>query len=136
MTTLDALVYIKTGIDFLLSEELKRIPAQDRPEKLITPDEIIECCAKLKNITVEEIKGPSRKKDVNIARQCAMYLIRTNVHMSLKETAALFNRSHALVHVAMTNIEGELEIYEKRGKDYRGVGLFIESVARLCNISY
>ena len=69
-------------------------------------NKIISACASLYGMTVADITGPRRTKLLALARQVAMYLMRTYLKLSLKEIGYYFgNRDHTTVMHAVEKIE-------------------------------
>lgn len=62
----------------------------------MTPDTIINACAKAAGVTPEDIKGKSRFQEYAHPRHVAAYLMRKRAGMTWKATAkALGNRNHS-----------------------------------------
>ncbi|MCD8144415.1 MAG: chromosomal replication initiator protein DnaA [Oscillospiraceae bacterium] len=78
---------------------------RERNEFVPSPDEIIEETAKFYGLNPQEIKGLSRTKEINTARQISMYLIRHITTLSLKEIGRVFNRDHSTVMHAIEKVE-------------------------------
>ena len=76
-------------------------------------DRISYCVSDYFNISIEDILGQSRKKDIVTARKIAMYFAKKYTKCSLKTIGSLIgNRDHSTVIHAINNIE-ELEKTEK-----------------------
>ena len=75
----------------------------------ITPidkDAAIVATADNFGVSVIDLKGPRRTKQLALARQVAMYLLRKNLNMSLKEIGYCFNgKDHTTVMHAIAKIE-------------------------------
>jgi chromosomal replication initiator protein len=65
--------------------------ARMRP-KHITPKQVIERTAKHFQIDIDEITGPKRDKDIVVPRQIAMYLLRSELHLSFPKVARELGR--------------------------------------------
>jgi len=65
--------------------------ARLRP-KHITPKQVIERTAKHFQIDIDEITGPKRDKDIVVPRQIAMYLLRSELHLSFPKVARELGR--------------------------------------------
>jgi chromosomal replication initiator protein len=75
---------------------------RSRP-KHITAKQIIERTAKYFSISVDDITGAKRDKDIVVPRQIAMYLLRTELHLSFpKITRELGRKDHT---TAMHSVE-------------------------------
>lgn len=69
-------------------------------------DTIKELVCQRFNITIEQMESPSRKKQIAIARQVAMYLARKVGNYSFPKIAAAFNRNdHTTVMHAVSKVE-------------------------------
>lgn len=69
---------------------------------------IISCVARHYDVSVEEIMGTSRKKNIKTARNVSMYVIRSITGQSLPQIGAVFNRDHSTVYSNINMIEAEL----------------------------
>jgi chromosomal replication initiator protein len=78
---------------------------RERDEFVPSPDEIIEETAKFYGLDPKDIKGTSRTKEINLARQISMYLIRHITSLSLKEIGQIFNRDHTTVMHALEKVD-------------------------------
>lgn len=82
---------------------------KSRP-KHITPKQIVEKASKHFQIPVEDIVGPKRDKDIVCPRQIAMYLLRSELHMSFPKIAAeLGRKDHTTAIHSVEKIERELQ---------------------------
>lgn len=76
----------------------------------ISHEEIANKVGALCNVTIADIVGPSRQKDIAHARQIAMYLSKRMTGKSLIEIGKYYgNRSHATVLHAISIIEEQLK---------------------------
>ena len=79
---------------------------KEKSDILPTPDVIIEEVCKFYNIEPATLRGQGRSKDISLARQIAMYLIRQMVGSSLKDIGKEFdNRDHSTVLNSLSRIE-------------------------------
>jgi chromosomal replication initiator protein len=78
---------------------------RERDEFVPSPDEIIEETAKFYGLDPKDIKGTSRTKEINLARQISMHLIRHITSLSLKEIGQIFNRDHTTVMHALEKVD-------------------------------
>lgn len=62
-----------------------------RPKHL-SARQIVERCAKYYQISVEDMMGPKRDKDIVLPRQVAMYLLRSELHLSFPKIAQELGR--------------------------------------------
>lgn len=81
---------------------------QGRP-KHISPRQIIERTAKHFHISIEEILGPKRDKDIVVPRQIAMYMLRSELHLSFPKIAhELGRKDHTTAIHSIEKIEKEI----------------------------
>ncbi|AEA32984.1 chromosomal replication initiator protein DnaA [Hippea maritima] len=81
-----------------------------RKEKMLTAENIQKTVAKHFNISVDSLKSSTRKKEILIPREIAMYLTRKITKNSLPEIKAKFGvKSHATIINACKRIESEME---------------------------
>ncbi len=79
---------------------------KDKSDILPSSDVIIREVCKFYNIEEYALRGQSRVKDTAIARQIAMFLIRSQTHLSLNEIGREFdNRDHTTVLHAIKRVE-------------------------------
>ena len=72
-----------------------------------SPNVIIEETARYFSISVEDIKGQKRTKNIAIARHISIYLVRTLTNLSLNDIGTYFeDRNHATVLASINKIEG------------------------------
>ena len=79
---------------------------KEKSDILPTADVIIEEVCRFYSIEPSTLRGQGRSKDISLARQIAMYLIRRMTNLSLKEIGAEFgNRDHSTVLSALNRME-------------------------------
>ena len=79
---------------------------KEKSDILPTADVIIEEVCRFYSIEPAILRGQGRSKDISLARQIAMYLIRRMTNLSLKEIGAEFgNRDHSTVLSALNRME-------------------------------
>lgn len=79
-------------------------------EFTITPDNIIKEVCRYFRLEEDQIRGPSRSRDILNARQIAMYLIRRMTSLSLDETGKLFGgRDHSTTLTGVTKVENRMK---------------------------
>ncbi|HSW78719.1 MAG TPA: chromosomal replication initiator protein DnaA [Candidatus Babeliales bacterium] len=82
--------------------------AKGRP-KHISSRSIIERTAKHFHISIEEILGPKRDKDIVVPRQIAMYMLRSELHLSFPKIAhELGRKDHTTAIHSIEKIQREL----------------------------
>ena len=102
---------------FAFKEILNRVITIDDVKKAIeaviingeyipNPDRIISETARFFSLKSEDLRGQNRSKNTALARQIAMYLMRTLTNLSLKDIGAEFeDRNHATVLSSIRKIE-------------------------------
>jgi chromosomal replication initiator protein DnaA len=75
----------------------------------VTVDKIFEKVAKKYGITVEDIKGRKRTREIANPRHIAIFIIRKLTDMSLPAIGRLLNRDHTTIMSSLENIESELK---------------------------
>jgi chromosomal replication initiator protein len=99
--------------------------SKNRP-KHINARQIIERTAKHFHISMEDILGPKRDKDIVVPRQVAMYMLRSELHLSFPKIAhELGRKDHTTAIHSVEKIEKELS-FESQIKQH-----FIELKERL-----
>lgn len=81
-------------------------------ESKCTIDSIIQAFTS-DNVTIDDILGPSRQEDIVLARQCAIYTIRSITGITQKKIGELFNRDHSTVHSSISRIQERLDSNQK-----------------------
>ena len=76
-----------------------------RDEYVPSPEVIIEETAKYYSIDPKAILGSSRTKDIVLARQVSIYLIRSITNLSLPEIGKVFNQHHTTVMHSLDKVE-------------------------------
>jgi chromosomal replication initiator protein len=83
---------------------------QTRP-KHINPKQVVDRTAKHFHIAVEDIMGPKRDKDIVVPRQIAMYILRSELHLSFPKIAhELGRKDHTTAIHSVDKIEKELNL--------------------------
>lgn len=91
--------------------------AKARP-KHISARQIIERTAKHFHLSMEDILGPKRDKDIVVPRQIAMYMLRSELHLSFPKIAhELGRKDHTTAIHSIGKIEKELS-YDSSIKQY------------------
>lgn len=82
--------------------------SKNRP-KHISPKHIIERTAKHFHVSTDELLGPKRDKDIVVPRQVAMYMMRSELHLSFPKIAReLGRKDHTTAIHSIEKIEREL----------------------------
>lgn len=83
---------------------------RSRPKHL-SPKQIVERTARHFSVSVDEILGPKRDKDIVLPRQVAMYLLRSELHLSFPKIAReLGRKDHTTAIHSVDKIEREAVI--------------------------
>ena len=81
-----------------------------RPKHL-SSRQIIERCARYYNIELDDILGAKRDKDIVVPRQVAMYLLRSELHLSFPKVAhELGRKDHTTAIHSVEKIEKEVSL--------------------------
>jgi chromosomal replication initiator protein len=97
-------------------------------EDIPSPDKIIRETARYYNITPEAVRGQDRSRIPTLARQIAMYLIRTLTNLSLNEIGAEFeSRNHATVLSSIRKIEDLIKSDPRMASTIRSISSNINS---------
>lgn len=84
--------------------------SQTRP-KHISARQIIERTARYFQIPIEDILGPKRDKDIVVPRQVAMYMLRSELHLSFPKIAReLGRKDHTTAIHSIEKIEKEVRL--------------------------
>ena len=103
---------------------------KDRSDIVPTADVIIDEVCKFYNIDPDALRGQSRTKDVSLARQIAMYQIRSMTNLSLKEIGKEFEgRDH-------TTVLHSIDRVEKMVKEDPEIKEIIKDITANINIRY
>ncbi|HUN24405.1 MAG TPA: chromosomal replication initiator protein DnaA [Anaerolineales bacterium] len=82
------------------------IPSHQTP----TPDAVLKAVAETAQVSLDELKGPSRKKEIAQYRQMAMFLLREEAEQSLPEIGNLLGgRDHTTIKYGHEKIKDEVE---------------------------
>ena len=91
--------------------------SKSRPRHL-SSRHIIERCAKHFHISLEDILGPKRDKDIVVPRQIAMYMLRSELHLSFPKIAhELGRKDHTTAIHSIDKIEKEMS-YDSLVRQY------------------
>ena len=103
---------------------------KDRSDIVPTADVIIDEVCKFYNIDADALRGQGRTKDISLARQIAMYQIRSMTNLSLKEIGKEFDgRDH-------TTVLHSIDRIEKRVKEDPDIKEIIKDITANINIRY
>ena len=86
------------------------------------PEEIIEETAKYFNLSPEDLRGQSRTKNMTLARQVAMYVIRRLTNLSLDDIGGYFEgRDHSTVISSIRKIESSIQTSQEFSKTVKDI---------------
>ena len=102
--------YIELEAESSISMELVERISKDviRSEKSYAPEFIIEKIAAYYNLSVEDILGKGKTKNIANARQIAIYLMRKLTGLTLAEIGGALNRDHSTVLHSIRKIEDSI----------------------------
>ena len=105
-----AMANLLSGQPITMEMVLQTVPEYLRDAEPVsdTVDRIISSVARKYEVTVDEIMGSSRKKEIKTARNVAMYIVRSMTGMSFPQIGVVFKRDHSTVHSNVNMIETEL----------------------------
>lgn len=84
---------------------------QETPGKVFDSEEdLIEIVSKYFNVPPEEVVGPSRKQEIALTRQVAMYVLKRDMNYSLERIGEIFGgRNHTTAMHSVNNIKTRLQ---------------------------
>jgi chromosomal replication initiator protein len=85
------------------------------------PEIIIEETSKCYGVAMSDIMSTSRTKEVAIARQVAMYIIRQQTKLSLPEIGRVFGRDHTTVIHSLEKVEGLIKENRETAENIRDI---------------
>ena len=92
----------------LAEEALREYGPRDNAS--ITPDYIVEHCAKFYGVTTEDLKSDNRKKEISNARKVTMFVIREILGMSFPKIGAIFGKDHSTAMYAIKSIDEKISV--------------------------
>ena len=96
------------GVEPTIEVVTNMFEAQANRPRHISPRQIIEKTAKYFHISIEEILGPKRDKDIVVPRQVAMYMLRNELHLSFPKIAhELGRKDHTTAIHSIEKIQKE-----------------------------
>jgi len=85
--------------------------------KKLQPSKIIDHVSRYYSIPISALEGRWRKREVVLARQMVMFLLRTYTSMSLKDVGETFNRDHTTVIYSVDTVKDICDTDEKVRRD-------------------
>jgi chromosomal replication initiator protein len=99
-------VLLKRPIDLELTERaLRKLPSGESLTPRLDPEQVLGAVCSFFGTTRESLAARTRRRDVLVPRQIAMYLCRRYTHASVAEIAELFGRDHPSVRNAERVVE-------------------------------
>lgn len=96
------------GLDPSLSVATSLLGASKTRPKHISAKQIVERTARHYQVSLEDILGPKRDKDIVVPRQVAMYILRSELHLSFPKIAReLGRKDHTTAIHSVEKIEKE-----------------------------
>ncbi len=99
----------KRPIDVSLAEEALREVFQRVEPRRLTCEDVINAVANYYTISVEDIIGARRNREITVPRQVAMYLCRTLADVSFPRIGDAFKRDHSTIQHGCDKVEQELK---------------------------
>jgi chromosomal replication initiator protein len=98
-----------------------------RDEYIPSPEIIIEETAKYYSIEPRQIMGTSRTKDIVLARQVSIYLIRSITNLSLPEIGKVFGKDHTTIMHSLSKVETQMKTNRELSEIIRDIKSNINS---------
>ena len=89
-------------------EKTLREMLQQAPREKVTVEQILKAVATVFQVSINDLKGSSRLKEVAIPRQVAMFLAKEYVKDSLVTLGLYFRKTHSTILHACKSIEGKI----------------------------
>jgi len=100
---------MKRPIDLALTEQaLRKLAAESPDERALEPEQVIEVVAGYFRTTPQALAARSRRRDVLVPRQLAMYLARRYTGASLQRIGEALGRDHPSVSHALQVVERQI----------------------------
>ncbi|OGD52597.1 hypothetical protein A3J78_01185 [Candidatus Beckwithbacteria bacterium RBG_13_35_6] len=107
-----------------ITQKLLSLTIEKKPElkRFVKPNEVIEAVCSYFNLNQHQLKGPKRAKEIVLPRQIAMFILRTEMKISLMRLGNIFGgRDHTTVMHSVEKIEKEVIISEDIRLDIEAV---------------
>ena len=92
----------------MAEEALREVFQRVEPRRL-TCEDVISAVANYYTISVEDIMGARRNREITVPRQVAMYLCRTLADVSFPRIGDAFKRDHSTIQHGCDKVEQELK---------------------------
>jgi chromosomal replication initiator protein len=100
-------------------------PVIDPPSEQIevTPEAVMQAVAETMNVSLDDMKSNSRRREISSARQIGMYLMRQHTDLSLPKIGEMFGgKDHTTVMYSCDKITKQLEKNPELNKTLKQVG--------------
>lgn len=107
-----AVSHLLTGQPITMDMVIRTVPEYLKNTEPVgdTMNRIVTCVATHYSVPVKDIIGDGRPKNIAMARNVAMYIIRAVTNLPLKQIGQFFNnRNHATVHSNISAIEKQIQ---------------------------
>ena len=99
------------AVDPNLSIAMSLLKSSKSRPKHLSAKQIIDKVSKYYQVSIEDMLGPKRDRDIVVPRQVAMYLLRSELHLSFpKISAELRRKDHTTAIHSIDKIEKEIKI--------------------------
>ncbi len=98
-----------TGITIDLAEKALKDIINEKENKKITVDYIIEVVSEHYGVSLEEVKSKKRTQKIAYPRQVAMYLARKMLNLSLPQLGEVFRRDHSTISHGCEKVTYDIE---------------------------
>ena len=115
-------------IDFSLAEETLKDLVEEEHD--CTPDSIQEVVCRYYHVSLDDLRSRSRRKNLVLCRNVAIYLCRKMTDLSLEAIGRLFGRNHSTVLYSINTLEN---ICRKDPKIRGQVDLLTEQIKKTVN---
>lgn len=78
-------------------------------KSILTPEYIVEFCARFYNIEPKKFYSTSQKKDVSFARQVSFYICKEILDISLQKLGQIYGRDHSTIIYGIKKIEKDMD---------------------------
>lgn len=99
---------VNKEITMEVAAEALKYYEQNSGAKIITPEVILENCAKFYSVRKEDLLGKRKTKEIAKARQVCMYFMRDTLGLSQLKIGKFFDRHHTTIMYGIREIEKEL----------------------------
>ncbi len=106
-----------SGLPMTVENIAPALTPKPEPPEESSPDAVIQAVVETYNVSIEDLKSSSRRREISLARQVAMYLMRQHTDFSLPKIGELFGgKDHTTVIYACEKIsqlrDKDPEVYQ------------------------